>query len=167
MILQWVATIETRGCNRTPTGLSYRWNICESKKRYKELLEEHVEHLASIRKAARFLVSNSRAPKRRNMVFSGTRRAVSRNAGESEPSIVPAMRKCSSSACTQRFSAAKGFRMSCPYLGPGSAGHFVKMVHNGIEYGVMQLLAETYDLMKRGLGLNDDEMHVVYVFKNE
>ena len=48
------------------------------------------------------------------------------------------------------------------WLGPGSAGHFVKMVHNGIEYGVMQLLAETYDLMKRGLGLNDDELHEVY-----
>jgi 6-phosphogluconate dehydrogenase len=48
------------------------------------------------------------------------------------------------------------------WLGPGSAGHFVKMVHNGIEYGVMQLIAETYDLMKRGLGLNDDELHDVY-----
>jgi 6-phosphogluconate dehydrogenase len=48
------------------------------------------------------------------------------------------------------------------YLGPGSAGHFVKMVHNGIEYAVMQLLAETYDLMKRGLCLNDDELHGVY-----
>src|SRR5581483_1287846 len=48
------------------------------------------------------------------------------------------------------------------WLGPGSAGHFAKMVHNGIEYAVMQLLAETYDLMKRGLGMNDDELHVVY-----
>jgi 6-phosphogluconate dehydrogenase len=48
------------------------------------------------------------------------------------------------------------------WLGPGSAGHFVKMVHNGIEYGIMQLLAEAYDLMKRGLGLNDDELHEVY-----
>jgi 6-phosphogluconate dehydrogenase len=48
------------------------------------------------------------------------------------------------------------------YLGPGPAGHFVKMVHNGIEYGVMQLIAETYDLMKRGLGLNDDELLAVY-----
>ena len=45
------------------------------------------------------------------------------------------------------------------YLGPGSAGHFVKMVHNGIEYGVMQLIAEAYDLMKRALGLNNDELH--------
>lgn len=48
------------------------------------------------------------------------------------------------------------------WLGPGSAGHFVKMVHNGIEYAVMQLLAETYDLMKRGLGLNDEEVHDVF-----
>ena len=48
------------------------------------------------------------------------------------------------------------------YLGPGSAGHFVKTVHNGIEYALMQLLAETYDLMKRGLGLSDDELHDVY-----
>jgi 6-phosphogluconate dehydrogenase len=48
------------------------------------------------------------------------------------------------------------------WLGPGSAGHFVKMVHNGIEYAVMQLIAETYDLMKRGLGFNDDELHDIY-----
>ena len=48
------------------------------------------------------------------------------------------------------------------YLGPGSAGHFVKMVHNGIEYAIMQLIAEAYDLMKRGLGLDDDELHAVF-----
>jgi 6-phosphogluconate dehydrogenase len=48
------------------------------------------------------------------------------------------------------------------YLGKGSAGHYVKMVHNGIEYGIMQLIAETYDLMKRGLGLTPEELHTVY-----
>ncbi len=48
------------------------------------------------------------------------------------------------------------------YCGPGAAGHYVKMVHNGIEYGLMRLISETYDLMKRGLGLNDDELHAVY-----
>jgi 6-phosphogluconate dehydrogenase len=53
------------------------------------------------------------------------------------------------------------------WLGPGSAGHFVKMVHNGIEYGVMQLLAESYDLLKRGLGLNDDELHDVFTTWNK
>ena len=50
---------------------------------------------------------------------------------------------------------------------PGFAGHFVKMVHNGIEYGVMQLIAETYDLMKRGLGLNDDELRDIYAAWNQ
>lgn len=48
------------------------------------------------------------------------------------------------------------------YLGPGSAGHFVKMVHNGIEYGVMQLISESYDLMKRGLGLDNRALHDVF-----
>ncbi|MCX5894617.1 MAG: NADP-dependent phosphogluconate dehydrogenase [Proteobacteria bacterium] len=48
------------------------------------------------------------------------------------------------------------------YLGNGSAGHFVKMVHNGIEYGLMELIAETYDLMKRGLGLSADELQRLY-----
>lgn len=48
------------------------------------------------------------------------------------------------------------------YLGPRSAGHYVKMVHNGIEYAIMQLISETYNMMKRGLGMNDDELHKVY-----
>ena len=53
------------------------------------------------------------------------------------------------------------------YLGPGSAGHFVKMVHNGIEYALMQLIAEAYDLMKRGLGLKDDELRDVFTAWNK
>jgi len=44
------------------------------------------------------------------------------------------------------------------YIGPGGAGHFVKTVHNGIEYGIEQILAEAYDLMKRGAGLKGDAM---------
>jgi len=48
------------------------------------------------------------------------------------------------------------------WIGPGSSGHFVKMVHNGIEYGIMQLIAETYDLMKRGLNLNDGEISAAF-----
>jgi 6-phosphogluconate dehydrogenase len=53
------------------------------------------------------------------------------------------------------------------YLGQGSAGHYVKMVHNGIEYGLMQLIAESYDLMKRGFGLSDDELSNVYAGWNK
>jgi 6-phosphogluconate dehydrogenase len=44
------------------------------------------------------------------------------------------------------------------YMGPGGAGHFVKTVHNGIEYGIEQILAEAYDLMKRVSGMNGDQM---------
>jgi 6-phosphogluconate dehydrogenase len=53
------------------------------------------------------------------------------------------------------------------YMGTSSAGHFVKMVHNGIEYGLMQLLAETYDLMKRGLSLDYDEMSLIFAEWNQ
>jgi 6-phosphogluconate dehydrogenase len=53
------------------------------------------------------------------------------------------------------------------YLGSGSAGHYVKMVHNGIEYGLMELIAESYDLMKRGLGMSDDELSEVYAGWNK
>jgi 6-phosphogluconate dehydrogenase len=48
------------------------------------------------------------------------------------------------------------------YMGPRGAGHYVKMVHNGIEYGDMQLIAEIYDLLGRGLGLSARELHAIF-----
>jgi 6-phosphogluconate dehydrogenase len=48
------------------------------------------------------------------------------------------------------------------YIGPQGAGHFVKMVHNGIEYGDMQLIAETYDVLHRGLGLSAAQLHDIF-----
>ena len=50
----------------------------------------------------------------------------------------------------------------CDWVGRGGAGHFVKMVHNGIEYGDMQLICETYQMMKDGLGLSNEEMHETF-----
>ena len=50
----------------------------------------------------------------------------------------------------------------CDWVGEGGAGHFVKMVHNGIEYGDMQLICEAYDFMQRGLGMNEDSMQEVF-----
>ncbi|HUF04511.1 MAG TPA: NADP-dependent phosphogluconate dehydrogenase [Aridibacter sp.] len=47
-------------------------------------------------------------------------------------------------------------------VGSGSAGHFVKMVHNGIEYGIMQLICEAYDILARGMGLGADEISEVF-----
>ena len=53
------------------------------------------------------------------------------------------------------------------YIGPGGAGHYVKMVHNGIEYGDMQLIAEAYDLLKRHGGLSNAELADVFAAWNE
>lgn len=53
------------------------------------------------------------------------------------------------------------------YMGAGAAGHYVKMVHNGIEYAVMQMLAETYHLLKNYASLNNDELHRVYADWNK
>ncbi len=50
----------------------------------------------------------------------------------------------------------------CEWMGPGGAGHFVKMIHNGIEYGDMQLICEAYQIMKVSLGMNAEEIHLVF-----
>jgi len=55
----------------------------------------------------------------------------------------------------------------CEWVGENGAGHFVKMVHNGIEYGDMQMICETYQMMKEGLGLSNDEMHEVFTEWNK
>src|SRR5438105_4794296 len=55
----------------------------------------------------------------------------------------------------------------CDWVGENGAGHYVKMVHNGIEYGDMQLICEAYQLMKDGLGMSADEMHQVFAEWNK
>ena len=53
------------------------------------------------------------------------------------------------------------------YMGKDAAGHYVKMVHNGIEYAIMQLISEAYQMMHRGLGLSNEELHDVFAKWNE
>ena len=55
----------------------------------------------------------------------------------------------------------------CDWVGENGAGHYVKMVHNGIEYGDMQLICEAYNIMKNGLGMSADEMHEVFAEWNK
>jgi len=55
----------------------------------------------------------------------------------------------------------------CEWVGEDGAGHYVKMVHNGIEYGDIQLICEAYDLMKSGLGMSPEEMHGVFAEWNK
>ncbi len=53
------------------------------------------------------------------------------------------------------------------YIGTGSSGHYVKMVHNGIEYGIMQLICETYDILRKALGMSAGEIRDIFVKWNE
>ena len=53
------------------------------------------------------------------------------------------------------------------YLGPGGSGHYVKMVHNGIEYAVMQLIAEVYDVLQRGLAMSADQLAELFAAWNQ
>ena len=55
----------------------------------------------------------------------------------------------------------------CDWVGENGSGHFVKMVHNGIEYGDMQMICETYQMMKAGLGLSNQQMHEVFAQWNQ
>jgi len=86
------------------------------------------------------------------------------------PSIMPGGTKeiySRVSTVLEAISAKVNGEPCVTYLGPGSAGHYVKMVHNGIEYGLMQLIAESYHLLKEAGGLTNDELHTLYTKWNE
>ncbi|OAH54462.1 MULTISPECIES: NADP-dependent phosphogluconate dehydrogenase [Bacillaceae] len=67
----------------------------------------------------------------------------------------------------EAISAKVGDDACCTYIGPDGAGHYVKMVHNGIEYGDMQLISEAYFIMKHMLDLSTDELHEVFAEWNQ
>ena len=74
------------------------------------------------------------------------------------PAAWPHVKKIFQTICAQTDSGEP----CCDWVGEGGAGHFVKMVHNGIEYGDMQMICETYQMMKEGLGMSNEEMHDVF-----
>ena len=82
------------------------------------------------------------------------------------PSIMPGGSKAAWPAVKDIFQgiSAKvdGGTPCCDWVGDGGSGHYVKMVHNGIEYGDMQLICEAYNLMRDGLGMTADEMSAVF-----
>ncbi|KAF9015368.1 6-phosphogluconate dehydrogenase [Cyathus striatus] len=67
----------------------------------------------------------------------------------------------------QKTAAQVNGEPCCDWVGETGSGHYVKMVHNGIEYGDMQLIAEAYDILKRGLGLGDDEIADIFLKWNK
>ena len=87
------------------------------------------------------------------------------------PSIMPGGSAAAWPAVKPIFQAISakvdGGTPCCDWVGDNGAGHFVKMVHNGIEYGDMQLICECYQVMKEGLGMSNKEMHDVFTNWNE
>lgn len=86
------------------------------------------------------------------------------------PSIMPGGQKEAYELVEPIFkaiSAKVGDDACCTYIGPNGAGHYVKMVHNGIEYGDMQLICEAYFIMKHVLGLDAQELHEVFAEWNK
>jgi 6-phosphogluconate dehydrogenase len=86
------------------------------------------------------------------------------------PSLMPGGSRESWDALEPMLTAISAKSSTGPcvsYIGPGGSGHYVKMVHNGIEYGDMQLIAETYDVMRRALGMPAPEMAEVFDRWNE
>ena len=82
------------------------------------------------------------------------------------PSLMPGGQRQAWEAIAPIFRAiaakAEDGQPCVEYIGPRGAGHYVKMVHNGIEYGDMQLIAEIYDVLHRGLGLSAHELHAIF-----
>ncbi len=86
------------------------------------------------------------------------------------PSIMPGGPRDAYENVREIFEASAAHVDNTPcvtWMGPGSAGHYVKMVHNGIEYGLMELIAEIYDIMAQGLGFSCDRLSRVYEQWNE
>ena len=78
------------------------------------------------------------------------------------PAAWPAVKKI-----FQAIAAKVGNDPCCDWVGENGAGHFVKMVHNGIEYGDMQIICEAYQMMKELLGMNAEEMHETFAEWNK
>ncbi len=106
----------------------------------------------------------------KGLLFIGMGMSGGESGARNGPSLMPGGNKEGYARVAPILEAAAAQVESGPcvaYMGPGSAGHYVKMVHNGIEYALMQLIAESYDLLKRGMGMQANALHKVYHRWNE
>ena len=107
----------------------------------------------------------TQALKEKGILFVGTGVSGGEEGARTGPSIMPGGNPdawASVKPIFQAISAKSDNAPCCDWVGPEGAGHYVKMVHNGIEYGDMQLITEAYQLMREGLGLSAEECHQVF-----
>lgn len=106
----------------------------------------------------------------KNINYIGTGVSGGEEGARHGPSIMPGGNKAAwpmVKAIFQAISAQVDGQPCCEWVGDNGAGHYVKMVHNGIEYGDMQLICEAYQLLSEGLGLSAAEMHGIFAQWNE
>jgi 6-phosphogluconate dehydrogenase len=110
------------------------------------------------------------ALKEKGILFIGSGVSGGEEGARNGPSIMPGGNPEAWEAVKpifQAISAKVGDEPCCEWVGEQGAGHYVKMVHNGIEYGDMQLICEAYQLLSEGLGLSTDEMQAVFAEWNK
>ncbi|MGR8930251.1 MAG: decarboxylating NADP(+)-dependent phosphogluconate dehydrogenase [Gammaproteobacteria bacterium] len=106
----------------------------------------------------------------KGLLYIGTGVSGGEEGARHGPSIMPGGNKDAWPTVKPIFQAISAHVDSdpcCEWVGDNGAGHYVKMVHNGIEYGDMQLICEAYQLLKQGLGLSTDEMHEIFAEWNQ
>jgi 6-phosphogluconate dehydrogenase len=106
----------------------------------------------------------------KGLLYIGTGVSGGEEGARNGPSIMPGGNKAAWPAVKpifQAISAHVGDDFCCEWVGDNGAGHYVKMVHNGIEYGDMQLICEAYQLLSEGLGLSNDEMQAIFAEWNQ
>jgi 6-phosphogluconate dehydrogenase len=119
-----------------------------------------------------FTDSNRRtdALKEKGILYVGAGVSGGEEGARNGPSIMPGGNPAAWAAVKpifQAISAKADGEPCCEWVGEQGAGHYVKMVHNGIEYGDMQLICEAYQLLSEGLGLTSDEMQAVFAQWNQ
>ncbi len=144
-------------------------------------VDELIDHLAPSMKPGDILIDGGnsyfqdtvrrgRALEARGLRFIGTGVSGGEEGALNGPSIMPGGQKDAYDRVApmlEKISAHFEGQPCCTYIGPGGAGHYVKMVHNGIEYADIQLIAEAYDLMTQALNLDAGELSKIFAQWNQ
>ncbi|HEY8095064.1 MAG TPA: decarboxylating NADP(+)-dependent phosphogluconate dehydrogenase [Methylobacter sp.] len=146
-----------------------------------EVVDQYIERLAPLLSDGDIIVDGgnslftdttrrTQSLKEQNILYIGAGVSGGEEGARHGPSIMPGGNKDAWPAVKtifQSISAQVDGEPCCEWVGDNGAGHYVKMVHNGIEYGDMQLISEAYHLMSEGLGLSAHELHAVFAEWNQ
>jgi len=146
-----------------------------------EVVDQYIDKLVPLLSAGDIIVdggnslftdTNRRtlALKEKQILYVGAGVSGGEEGARNGPSIMPGGNKAAWPAVKpifQAIAAQVDGEPCCQWVGDNGAGHYVKMVHNGIEYGDMQLICEAYQLLSEGLGLSADEMHEIFAEWNK